>query len=220
MKKEIYMDEGYIKYQAKHQQVSQLKLPQDCVLLAQDLIKARDYLHSVGLIGVYPNGIGFGNCSFRTNTNGVIFEKNEFVITGSATGAVESLSMQHLCSVKKIDVEKNKVWSVGAVSASSESMTHGAVYSANNKTNCVLHIHSRKIFDFMKQDITPKGNYNFTAQNIPYGTPLMAKAVMAEVQKMDSSHGIIVMLGHDEGIISFGENISVALETLEDIRNC
>jgi len=199
------MDEGYIKYQARHEQTDDLELPQDFVLLAQDLIKTRDYLHSLGLIGVYSNGIGFGNCSFRT-------KENEFVISGSATGEIKNLSTRHLCVVKKFDINNNTVYSKGNTAASSESMTHGAVYSAKSAVNCVLHIHSKKIFDFMKAK-----NYNFTPQDVAYGTPSMAKAVMEEVKKINSASGIIVMLGHDEGVISFGENISSALKQIKDV---
>jgi hypothetical protein len=199
------MDEGYIKYQAQHQQTDNLELPQEFVLLAEELIKTRDYLHTLGLIGVYPNGIGYGNCSFRT-------KENEFVITGSATGDIKNLSTKHLCIVKNFDIENNKVYSKGSVAASSESMTHGAVYSACSAANCVLHIHSRKIFDFMKNR-----NYSFTPQNIAYGTPAMAKAVIDKVKKTNASQGIIVMLGHDEGVISFGESISCALAQITDV---
>jgi ribulose-5-phosphate 4-epimerase/fuculose-1-phosphate aldolase len=199
------MDEGYIKYRAQHEQLKNSDFLQNCVLLVDELIKVRDYLHSLGLIGVYPNGIGFGNCSFRT-------KESEFVITGSATGEIKNLSNRHLCIVRKFDIEKNTVWSAGEISASSESMSHGAVYSAQNMINCVLHIHSRKIFDFMKEK-----KYNFTGKNIPYGTPAMANAVMEEKKKINSSQGIIVMLGHDEGVISFGENIHSALTQIMNV---
>ncbi|MDR0304639.1 MAG: class II aldolase/adducin family protein [Chitinispirillales bacterium] len=199
------MDEGYIKYQAEHEQTNNFKLSQNYVFLAQELIKTRDYLHSLGLIGVYSNGIGFGNCSFRT-------KENEFVITGSATGEIKNMSLCHLCIVKNFDINKNKVYSKGAISASSESMTHGAVYSAQSAANCVLHIHSKKMFDFMKTN-----NHNFTEQSILYGTPAMAKAVMGEVKKINSPYGIIVMLGHEEGVISFGEDISSALAQITSV---
>ena|GEM_PF-70029 len=193
------MDEGYIKYKAQHENAIDLPFSP----LADELIRARDYLYTLGFVGVYDNGIGFGNCSFRTSAN-------EFVITGSATGEIKNLSRKELCLVEKFDIEKNTVWSKGAISASSESMTHGAVYSANDKINCVLHIHSRKLFDFMKT-----GDFHFTAENIPYGTPQMAIAVMDEVKKIGAPHGIMVMLGHDEGIIAFGEDINSALEEIK-----
>jgi len=196
------MDEGYIKYQARHENIA----VQDLCLppLSDSLIKARDYLYTLKLIGVYDNGIGFGNCSFRT-------EENKFVITGSATGEIKNLTHKHLCLVEKFNVEKNTVYSKGEIAASSESMTHGAVYSANGKINCVLHVHSRKLFDFTAKSAA----YHSTAENIPYGTPQMALAVTDEVQKIGKPHGIIVMLGHDEGIIAFGENIESALEEIQ-----
>jgi len=195
------MDEGYIKYESLYE-YADLKFSEEEENKADELIKARDYLYSLGLIGVYDNGIGFGNCSFRA-------KNNEFVITGSATGEIKNLSNKHLCLVEKFDVKKNTVWAKGAIQASSESMTHGAVYSANDKINCVLHIHSKEMFDYMKA-----GDFNFTARDIAYGTPAMANAVMNEVKKIAKPRGIIVMLGHDEGIISFGENISAALNEI------
>ena len=201
------MDEGYIKYQAKHEQTDNLELPQDLVLLADELIKTRDYLHTLGLIGIYPNGIGFGNCSFRT-------KENRFIITGSATGEIKNLSLRHLCMVEKFDIDNNTVYSKGEIPASSESMTHGAVYSANGDINCVLHIHSKKIFEFMRD-----GNYYSTPQDVAYGTPSMAKAVMGAVKEINSMRGTIVMLGHDEGVISYGENISSALAQITDVYN-
>ena len=213
---EKIMDEGYIKYQAKHENLAELPLSP----LADELIAARDELYTLGFVGVYDNGIGFGNCSFRMECNSEAQaiktggDCRRFVITGSATGEIEKLSRKELCLVEKFDIEKNTVWSKGAISASSESMTHGAVYSANDKINCVLHIHSRKLFDFMKT-----GDYSFTAENIPYGTPQMAVAVMNEVKKIAAPRGIIVMLGHDEGIIAFGENISSALEEIKGLAS-
>jgi L-ribulose-5-phosphate 4-epimerase len=52
------MDEGYIKFQAQWQRASSLPIES-----LQDLIQQRDNLHRLGLIGVYENGIGYGNIS-------------------------------------------------------------------------------------------------------------------------------------------------------------
>lgn len=196
----MFFDDGYIKYSAQHQQIKDFDFGEEYSSQIDEILKTRDYLHKLGLVGVYPNGIGFGNCSFK-------IKNNEFIITGSATGEIENLQRNHLCLVEKFDIAKNMVFSKGNIQASSESMTHGAIYSANEKINCVLHIHSRKIFDRLKQ--TTKSL--FTAENIPYGTPEMAFAVMNEVKKFGKPNGVLVMLGHDEGVISFGETIVSAL---------
>ena len=44
----------------------------------------RNKLFEMGLIGVYENGVGFGNISERT-------QGNKFIITGSTTGGKEKL---------------------------------------------------------------------------------------------------------------------------------
>jgi len=202
----MFFDDGYIKYCAKHEMIKNFDFGDGFSTQIAEILKTRDYLHKLGLIGVYPNGIGFGNCSFRA-------KNNEFIITGSATGEIENLQKNDLCLVEKFDIAKNFVCSKGSIQASSESMTHGAIYSANPKINCVLHIHSRKIFDYMKT----AGNFNFTAENIPYGTPEMAFVVMDEVKKIEKNNGIMVMLGHDEGVISFGKTIATALSEIERV---
>jgi len=201
------IDDGYIKYHAEH---SFEPLPLIEPLLIEELLQTRDYLRESGLVGVYPNGIGFGNCSIR---------HNEFIITGSATGEINNLQEKHLCLVEKFDIAKNLVFSKGEIQASSESMTHGAIYSANNKINCVLHIHSRKIFDHLRGLSSENpDNVNFTAENIPYGTPEMAFAVQNLVKKIGKPNGIIVMLGHDEGVISFGKTVQSALAEIENVK--
>jgi ribulose-5-phosphate 4-epimerase/fuculose-1-phosphate aldolase len=210
---QMICDDGYIKYSAEH---SSEPLPADDPLQIEELLKTRDYLHKTGLVGVYPNGIGFGNCSFRRVTR--YTQESSFIITGSATGEIENLQKNHLCLVEKFDIAKNLVFSKGEIQASSESMTHGAIYSANPKINCVLHIHSRKLFDRLRQlSLENTGKIYFTAKDIPYGTPEMAFAVMDEVKKIKKPNGIIVMLGHDEGVISFGETISAALAEIENV---
>lgn len=208
----IIPDDGYIKYSAEHKQIDDFNFADEYSEQISELLKVRDYLWKLGLVGVYPNGIGFGNCSFRA-------KNNEFIITGSATGEIENLQKNHLCLVEKFDIAQNLVFSKGSIQASSESMTHGAIYSANSQINSVLHIHSRNIFDRLKRlSLENTDNIYFTAQDIPYGTPEMAFAVMDCVKKIGKPNGIIVMLGHDEGVISFGKTIALALKEIEKVR--
>lgn len=212
-------DDGYIKYQAQHEHIDNYRFSEVCLAQINELLKARDYLHKLGLIGVYPNKIGFGNasCLMRLNNNNAL--QPQFIITGSATGEIENLQEKHLCLVENFDIAKNLVFSKGQIQASSESMTHGAIYLANPNINCVLHIHSRKMFNRLRRlSLENTGEINFTAENIPYGTPEMAFAVMDCVKKIAKPRGIIVMLGHDEGVIAFGENIEKALAEIERVR--
>ena len=63
----------------------------------------RRKLLQLGLIGVDPNGIGFGNLSVREGAT------DNFYITGSATGGVHELTLAHYAKVVACDFERNRI---------------------------------------------------------------------------------------------------------------
>ena len=77
------MDEGYIKFNCKWIKDRQISIDK-----LSEINKLRDRLYRLGLIGAYDNGIGFGNISIRSG-------KNDFIITGSATGNFHELNENH-----------------------------------------------------------------------------------------------------------------------------
>jgi ribulose-5-phosphate 4-epimerase/fuculose-1-phosphate aldolase len=188
------MDEGYVKYTAEHIQTAAVTHP-----LWSVLNNARTWLYDLGLIGVYPNGIGFGNVSIRA-------AGDEFLISGTATGAKRELTPNEYCLVRSCDIEGNRVQSVGHIQASSESMSHGAIYRACPKVECVIHIHNKNIFEGMLRD-----NLLSTPKDAAYGTPEMARAISDAVGQSGDSHGQIVLAGHDEGVITWGASVAEAL---------
>lgn len=198
--KKTTLDEGYIKYHTK--QIDS-KAPKHKNLNV--LNEVRTELFDKRLIGVYPNGIGFGNLSIRK-------KGNQFIITGSATGAKRKLSLKKYCLVKDFDIKKNRVCSKGKIKASSEAMTHGAVYSENSNINCVIHIHSKEIFDFMV-----KNKYPSTPQNAAFGSPDLALAIAKLVKKQKAVKGIIVLKGHQDGVIAYGADIKTVKKMIFDI---
>lgn len=188
------IDDGYIKFRCEHTCADwgSKELPlcpelKQCIL---DLDKFRTLVYEQGFIGMYENGIGYGNLSHRF--------RDKFVITASATGSAKELGIDGYTLVTGIDLDQNTVRSTGPLPASSETMTHAAIYEASPKVRCVLHIHSRILFDALKES-----NALHTDENIVYGTPEMAKAIKAIAAK-HPSEGIAVMLGHDEGVIIYG----------------
>ena len=166
------------------------------------LNRARTVLHDLGLIGVYPNGIGYGNLSIRESGH-------QFIITASATGADRCLRHQQYCLVESFSPELNRVVCRGAMDASSESMTHGAIYQANPAVNCVIHVHSRVMFDALLATELPH-----TQADIPYGTPAMAQAVVGLVRARSQLPVLFVMAGHDEGIVAYGSDVESVLARL------
>ena len=200
MKNELMKNEGYLKYTAEHRIAPAIKAP-----FWAELNEARTQLHKKGLVGVTSSGIGFGNLSIR-------YRENEFLISGTATGAIPVLGLDHYCIVSSFDLKENHVVSMGPIQASSESMTHGAVYQSCPEANCVIHIHSRAVFDGMIRD-----NYVSTPEKAEYGSPEIALAIGECVKNSGKNEGHIVLSGHDEGVIAYGPSVERAFNLILEL---
>ena len=196
------MDDGVIKYSSERVDGS---VPASKSL--SQLNAARTRLYELGLIGAYPNGIGYGNLSVRE-------DGTQFVISASATGAAHTLGDDQYCLVEAFSIERNWVRSRGALPASSESMTHGAIYLANPVVQCVIHVHSRALFD----GLLAQGALH-TAADIAYGTPAMANTVMQLVQDQPGLPALFAMAGHDEGVVAYGADVASVTALLVDTLN-
>lgn len=187
-------EEGYIKFSADWEKGP----PPDAGFLS-DMIAVRSELFRRRLIGQYPDGIGYGNISKRWDAAG------RFVISGTATGGVEPLTAAHFTLVTETDVPRNRVCCTGPILASSESMSHAAIYRARPEVNGVIHLHDIGLWTRWK-DRAPT-----TSDSIPYGTPEMALAIgRLEMREWK----FFVMGGHREGCISFGKDLWEALEVI------
>ncbi|MDR0387621.1 MAG: class II aldolase/adducin family protein [Treponema sp.] len=197
-------EEGYVKYTADHKTAGAVEPP-----LWKELNEARTRLYDLGLIGALPNGVGFGNVSVRVRDD-------EFLISGTATGARRVLSPNEYCMVNSVNIEENRVTTSGPVRASAESMSHGAVYYACASVMCVIHIHNRKIFDAMIS-----GGRVSTPPEAAYGTPELALAIASLAAKTGAgggaSRGVMVLAGHDEGVLSYGGSVKEALDLILDL---
>ena len=193
------LDEGYIKYNLKWIEAP----PLDHEFL-KEMIHYRNRCFQKGFIGVYPDtGIGYGNISARFNA------RNQFVISGTQTGHLTEITADHFTMVTHVDFKHNAVACSGPVKASAESLTHAMFYHIDPQINCVIHIHQPSLWKelLFKAPTTPA--------DIPYGTTDMCGAV--EYLYLNSTlpeEKIVVMAGHPDGIISFGENFQEAYETL------
>lgn len=194
------VDDGYIKYTSERCDGSVLWSE-----ALEALNRARTELFDLGLIGVYANGIGFGNLSVRT-------DGDQFVITGSATGASRVLQREQFSLVESFSLERNTVRSRGPLHASSESMTHGAIYQGNPAVRCVIHVHSRLLFDRLL-----RRGYPATPADVPYGTPAMAQAVQRLVLAQQGLPVVFVMAGHDEGVMAYGADVASVQALLIDL---
>jgi ribulose-5-phosphate 4-epimerase/fuculose-1-phosphate aldolase len=184
------MNEGYVKF-AMH--LTDGDFPVFPAL--ERLNKVRTELHDSGLIGVLPNGIGYGNVSVRLEGS------DKFVISGTATGAKRVLAPEDYSRVDSFNPVRNEVFCAGRIRASAESMSHGAVYQANPAIHCVIHVHSQCLFRFMLN-----GGYRRTPVQAAYGTPEIAEETVQLVRAAGTAQGLFVMAGHEDGVIAYGED--------------
>lgn len=194
-------DEGVVKYHAVHQDGGP---PRHALLSLLDRVRTR--LFDLGLVGAYPDGVGYGNVSIR-NQDGCI-------ISGTATGSQRILGEEGYCYVHSFDLARNSVCTEGPIRASSESMTHCAIYHAVSSAECVLHIHHGALWIKLLNEGCPS-----TPTNVPYGTPKMAQSIASLVSSRAASSGLLVMAGHEEGIIAYGETIDLAFDQIEAVMD-
>ncbi|HNP63794.1 MAG TPA: class II aldolase/adducin family protein [Woeseiaceae bacterium] len=189
------IDEGYIKYRS-HWSAG----PAPSIEAARQLDNSRHLLFAAGLIGCYPDlGIGFGNISIRFGAPG------QFLISGTQTGSLERTNEEHYALVTSYDIARNEVFCTGPVQASSEALTHAAIYELNVDIAAVVHVHSKPLWD-KHLDRLPT-----TRSEIAYGTPGMAFEFRRLYETSTfRSDGLAVMGGHEEGLISIGGSLQQA----------
>lgn len=193
------LDEGYIKFSV-HLNETDIELPE----ALSELNGVRTALFDNGMIGVLPGGIGFGNVSVKTPVS------TRFFISGSATGGKRILDPGDYCRVDSCSAERNEVFCSGHIKASSETLSHDAVYHANDSVCCVIHIHHKPFFyKLLANTAIPA-----TSKTAKFGTPEMATDIERIVKNQVSPFGILVMTGHEDGIIAWGRTIAEAHDFL------
>lgn len=175
---------------------------------ARDLLRVRRKLHARKWIGVTPDDIGYGNLSRRIGRAG------RFLISGTGTGKRASLTPRDFVFVDRYDLTRNRVWCRGALDASAESMTHAAVYEADPRIQAVIHAHDRALWDRLLQTDLP-----CTPKEAEYGTPAIARAMRKVVKAMGRTSGVVVMGGHEEGLIAFGRTLDEAWRALQTVAD-
>jgi ribulose-5-phosphate 4-epimerase/fuculose-1-phosphate aldolase len=193
------IDEGYIKFESHWHRTDALDNAE-----IELLNRWRRPLYDAGLIGHYEDqGIGFGNLSVRTSGEG------RFIISATQTGHVSEPGAEHYALVEDFDIERNRVWSRGAREASSESLTHAAIYGLDSQIGAVVHIHSELLWAALK-DSAPTTN-----ADVAYGTPEMAKEFCRLWRETGFPEtGIAVMAGHESGLVSIGRDLQEAAERI------
>lgn len=204
-------DEGVIKFQADHEHRS-LEAARFGEL-ACELIAWREILTMTELIGqdgARYGGAGFGNVSARLPPFPGERGRRAFLITGTQTGGVRQMGLEHFCAVQCYDARQNRVDSCGPILPSSEAMTHGAIYDLGPQIRYVFHAHAPAIWEQAGALRLPT-----TSPGVAYGTPEMVH----EVQRLFRETAladlrVLAMGGHDDGVIVFGRTAEEAGQVL------
>ncbi len=196
------IDEGYTKYEIDWQTGAPLP---DQRVAALDACRRR--LFAAGLIGFdAEHDVGYGNVSQRAS------DLSGFIISGTQTGDIEATDARHYSLVTGWDIDANRVHCRGPVQASSEALTHAAIYELDPSIGAVVHVHCPALWHALK------GKLPTTAEDVAYGTPEMAR----ELQRLYrdtylKAHGVAVMAGHAGGLIAFGRDIGQATRRILDL---
>ncbi len=193
------IDEGYIKFECDW---SEDAPPAEALIT--ELNASRQLMVEHGLIGHDPQAnVDFGNISIRAPQPG------QLIITGTQTGHLPTLSAEHYACVTAFNIEANRVSCRGAIKASSETLSHAAIYALSGDIQAVIHVHHQTLWERLS------GTIPTTASDIAYGTPDMAR----EFERLYNGSElpmkkIVAMSGHPCGLISFGSNLAEAEQRL------
>ena len=120
----------------------------------------------------------------------------------------------HYARVLSCDIEANRVVCEGPVQASSEALTHAAIYALDNAIRAVVHVHDAALWNELIDRIPT------TSRDIDYGTPEMAREFRRLFDETEFADlGVAVMGGHEEGIVSFGAGLEQAAERILELRD-
>jgi len=200
------LDEGVIKFNCEWVQTP---WSSEDLLKLEPLMTWRDRLHQLQLIGCDPHGIGYGNISCRLKQF-PLENASQFLITGTQTGHLTKLPPQGYTAVIAYDLAYNWLRCQGPAKASSESLTHAALYALHPAIQGVVHIHHQALWQWSCFQIPT------TNPEVPYGTPEMAIEIARLFSKAETPHGILAMAGHPDGLISFGTSIAQAAQIMLD----
>lgn len=198
------IDEGYTKYECEWQVAP--ALPAAAIA---ELNACRNRLHEQDLIGYYPaHKVGFGNVSVREG------DSEAFIVSGTQTGHIAITDAGHYARVLRCDIEANRVYCEGPVQASSEALTHAAIYALDPGIRAVVHVHDAALWNELLDSVPT------TSPDVTYGTPEMAYEFRRLYEETDfAEQGVAVMGGHEEGIVAFGQTIEQAEQRILRLRS-
>ena len=110
----------------------------------------------------------------------------------------------------------NHLKATGQIKPSSEALSHGVLYQCAPDILWVMHLHSPDIF---RQ--RTRLNLPCTHPAVDYGTPEMAAEILKLAQCCDrNGPGLLVMAGHQDGILAYGCSAQATGERVIETLTC
>jgi len=163
----------------------------------RQLLKLHDY------IGQYPNGISYGNISMRRG------KSKHFIISASDTGKIIDTTAVHYVEIIHCDISENTCYYKGAGLPSSEALSHFILYNYSPEINAVIHLHNKELWKKLLYKVPT------SSPEVEYGTQEMVEEIRRLLERTDlMKEKILVMGGHEDGIICFGESLTEAWDIL------
>jgi len=164
----------------------------------------RNELKNKNYIGVYPDGICYGNVSLR------IEKGNTFHITASDTGKFLNTDRAQYVKVTSCNLSNNQCLYKGPGLPSSESLSHYIIYDSCQAINAVIHIHDSALWKQLYNKVPT------SSPDVTYGSLAMVHEIIRLLNEGPlMQQNILVMGGHPDGIICFGNSIDEAANLLK-----
>lgn len=173
-----------------------------------ELNEWRRKLRALRLVGRDParyGGLGYGNLSRK-------LAGGELLITGSQTGHLQELTPAHFVRILDFDPDRNWIRSRGLVAPSSETLTHLAIYRSAAEAGFVFHAHCPEVWQARAELGLPMTDPKFEC-----GTIELYHAVVELLHDPAvCRRRILVMGGHRDGVMSWGETADQAGSVLTE----
>ncbi|TVS16949.1 MAG: hypothetical protein EA417_08095 [Gammaproteobacteria bacterium] len=178
---------------------------------AATLAPLLQHAQALGVMGRDPDrydSIAFGNLSFGPAAG------HGFWITATQTADQPILNQEDVILIKDFSIADNSLRASGRRPPSSETLSHAAIHGRRSGLpTWVLHGHAPALWARARAAPEP-GLWTVTDPRAANGTVAMAQAIAAATT---GASGLIVMGGHQDGVLAYGPDAAAVLALLTSV---
>lgn len=208
MVSQVHESEGVIQFRFELRTPSAADRIDDALLGRLEAARLR--LLDSGMVGRSAErygGYAFGNVSVRDPGNA-----NRFFISASQVIDTPRLDSAAWPRIDAFDPVTFEARVTGDLPPSSETVTHGVVYSAAADIQCIVHVHAPELW----RNADALGLAT-TGRTTTYGSPQLARDVEALLGARVSNQLIFATPGHQDGVFACGARLIHTVDALLDL---